>query len=230
MAEDMARSGGATLRGRVRIDAPASIGHRYMLQPVLEFRTMYPEVEIDLSFGDRPSILRADGFDILVRIGDPYPDLADARLLGQTRFVHVASPAYLERRGTPTSPQDLETHDCITYSTFEQPGGWSWSFERDGEAIRVRVPSPLSFNDGAAIGAAAAAGHGIARTLKMLVADQIADGRLKPVLEQWSVRPIPIRAFAAADRSKLPTIQAVLSLLQGIDWTGGSGAEITQQP
>lgn len=217
-AEDFAQSAARTPRGRVRIDAPASVGHRYLLPALPRFRAHYPDIAVDLSLGDRASIFRPDGFDVLVRVGEGYLGEADVRLLGHTRFVHVASRSYLERRGTPETPQDLEAHDCITYSSVEQPGGRTWSFQRDGVTHRVRASSKLSFNDGAAMATAAAAGLGIARTLELLVADEVADSRLVSVLDGWSDQAIPIYAFAAVDRSKMPAIAASLDFLESLDW------------
>ena len=224
-AEDMARGGGTAPRGRVRVDAPASVGHRYILPAIPAFRAAYPDVAIDLSLGDRGIVFRPDGFDVLVRVGETHPDHADVRLLGSTRMIMVAAPDYLARRGTPMSLDDIEGHDCIIYAAVDEPGGHRWSFTVDGTTRWLRPNAILSFNDGGAIAASAVAGLGLARTLEMLVVDELGDGRLVRLLDQ-DVDLMPISAFAPEDRCDIPAVAAMLDFLQGLDWTGGmAGAD-----
>ena len=219
MAEDMTRGSDAVLRGRVRIDVPASIGHRYVLPALPGFLARHPAIELDVILGDRASVFRPDGFDVLIRVGETAMRNADVRCLGQSRFVHVAAPSYLARRGIPETPGDIEDHDCILYSTLDQPGGRWWSFQRDGKVERIRPRSQLSLNDGNAIAAAAMAGLGIARTLEMLVSQEIADRRLSAVLNDWADESVPIYAVAAADRSRIPVVSATLAFLETMRWT-----------
>ena len=227
-AEDRMLVNPAAPRGRVRIDVPAAIGHAFVLPALPRFLKANPAVEMDLILGDRPSVFRPDGFDVLVRVGRTSPSsLADVHLLGSTRFVQVASPGYLARRGVPRSPRDLEQHDCILYSTIDQPGGSPWTFERDGKVDRFRPRSRLKLNDGAAISSASAAGLGIARTLANLVVDEIAAGMLVPVLEDWTAEPLPISAVVTPDRSRIPVVTAAVAFLQAIGWSGHRDAQST---
>lgn len=217
-AEDAGGNAGQP-RGSVRIDAPAAIGRHLLLPALPAFMTRYPEVQVEISLGDRASNFRLDGFDILLRAGAVQASSADCHLLGSTRFVHVASPDYLARRGEPVLPKDLESHDCILYTTIEQPGGRWWSFEQAGRFERIRPPATLSLNDGSAIADAAKAGLGIARTLALLVHRDIAEGRLVPVLESYCLAPIAIHAMSAQDRDMLPPVAAMLGFLADMNWS-----------
>ena len=223
-AEDAVRGHGGAPRGTVRIDAPPAIGHRFLLPAIPALHAAWPDILIDLSLGDRPAVLRPEGFDILVRVGSVRPEDADIRMLGRTPFVTVASPAYLARRGVPRSPDDIASHACIVYATVERPGGQRWDFVRDGIVRSLRPPTVARFNDGTAISGAAVAGLGIARTLEVLVADELADGRLVRLLEDWSVEPQMISAFAPLARSHIPAVAATLDYLETLPWTGASSA------
>lgn len=217
-AEDAARDGPVRARGRVRLDAPASVGLRFIVPAVPRFRATYPDVALDISLGDRGIVFRPDGFDVLLRIGEEHPANADVRVLGHTRFVHVAAPSYVARHGAPERPEDLEQHECITYSTAERVGGPRWNFGRGSKAYNVRPRSSISLNDGSAVAMLAVSGVGIARTLEMLVADEIEQGTLLPVLEDWAEDAVSICAFAANDRAAMSAVAAVLDFCETIGW------------
>jgi len=207
------------LHGRVRIDAPASVGHRFIVPALAVFRQAHPRIMLDLSLGDRGTTFRADGFDIVVRVGEGHADRAHVSVLGETRFVHVASPAYLARRGTPVTPADIVHHDGIVYASVDRPDGSRWRYWVDGAPQWLRPSAVLSFNDGAAIAAAAIAGLGIARTLEMLVLAEIDDGRLVRLYDDLVTEPQTISAVVPLDRHAIPAVAAVLDVLQSLRWT-----------
>lgn len=223
-AETNARSGEARPAGHVRIDAPASLGTLYIVPVLAGLRAAYPDIAIDLTLGDRGTVFRADGFDILVRVGEaPLSDRVSISV-GATRFVLVASPDYLSRRGCPDRLEALLDHDCILYSSTDAPGGNPWRFVEDGLPRMVRAPATLTFNDGRAISEAAIAGLGVAQTLEMLVREPIADGRLVPLLQHQCTATTPIVLTCLRDRYELPAVRAVMDhLAEAIDWgLGGS--------
>jgi DNA-binding transcriptional LysR family regulator len=212
-AEKRVGSGDGRPTGHVRLDAPASLGTLYLVPALKRLREAYPDIVIDLTLGDRGTQFRADGFDILLRVGElPRADSV-ASPLGETRFVLVAAPAYLERRGAPGSLPELLDHDCILYSTVEVPGGSPWRFERDGEPHRISPNAVLTFNDGRAITDAAIAGNGLAQNLEMLVQEPLADGRLVRVLESWCNATAPVVLLCPTDRHELPAVRAVMDFL-----------------
>lgn len=218
-AENSVKEGGGGLVGRVRVDAPASVGHDFIVPALAAFRHLYPDIVIDLSLGDRGTVFRADGFDILVRVGEaPFAGWM-TRILGTTRLLCVASPAYLAAHGTPQVPEDLNAHRCILYASVEAPGGNPWSFSRQGKPLRIRAPASFTFNDGSAIAEAARAGLGIAQNLEMLARKLITRGELLPVLERWTGPAMPVALMSAQDRYRLPHVRAVMDFLaEHIDW------------
>jgi len=222
-AEMSARTGEKRPAGRISIDAPASLGTLYIVPSLARLRASYPDIVVDLTLGDRGTVFRADGFDILVRVGEaPLSDRVSVTV-GATRFVLVASPDYLARRGCPHRLEAVLDHDCILYSSTDAPGGNPWRFIEDGVPRMVRAPATLTFNDGHAISDAAIAGLGIAQTLEMLVREPIADGRLVRLLEHQCTATTPIVLTCMRDRYELPAVRAVMDhLAREIDWGLGS--------
>lgn len=219
-AETMIRRSDAGPSGRVAIDAPGAIGLRYVVPAVPLLRAAHPGILLDLSVGDRSASVRPDSFDLMIRVGVLPAGRGEIVTLGQTRFVQVASPAYLDRRGTPQTPDDLHDHDCILYTTVERPVG-QWHFARGSERRSLRPGSVASFNHGDAIAAAATAGVGIAQTLEMIVASELASGQLRPVLTDWNSDPVDIQLFVPQDRRERPAVRAVAEFLRTrIDWRG----------
>lgn len=215
---------GSGPRGRVRVDVPASVGHAFVVPALAEFRRLHPDITLDLTLGDRGTFFRLDGFDIVMRAGEiPSSDWLTVPL-GQTRLVCVASPSYLEQHGVPLVPDDLNHHRCILYASVEMPGGNPWIFVDDDRKVRVRPPAAFSFNDGAAIMAAARAGLGIAQNLEMLARRDLEAGTLLPVLSDLAQSPLSVVLMGSKERLAMPHVRAVLSFLtERIDWALGPG-------
>lgn len=204
--------------GRVALDAPGAIGLRFVVPALPQLRALHPRIMLDLSVGDRNMMFRPEGFDMLIRVGVPAEGRGDIVNLGRTRFVQVASPDYLARRGEPATPDDLHDHDCVLYATVDRPVG-QWRFARGKERRSLRPASVATFNHGDAIAAAAVAGVGIAQTLEMLVVPELASGRLKPVLTEWNRESVDVQLFIPQDRTKRQAVRAVADFLQSrVDW------------
>lgn len=217
-AESALRPGGG-LAGRVRVDAPASIGHAFIMPALNDFHRLYPDIILDLSLGDRGTFFRVDGFDIVMRTGEAPLSGWLTIPLGETRLVCVASPDYAARHGLPEGLEDVERHRCILYASVEAPGGNPWTFVDQGRKIRVRPPAAFTFNDGAAIMAAARSGLGIAQNLEMLARRDVQAGALVPVLPGWTEASLSVVLMGAKDRLALPHVRAVLDFLaERIDW------------
>ncbi|RUY15342.1 LysR family transcriptional regulator, partial [Mesorhizobium sp. M7A.F.Ca.CA.001.13.2.1] len=160
--------------GELAITAPVVFGRLHVLPVVTGFLAAYPDVDIRLTLADRITQLVEDHFDLAIRIGR-LPDSSLVAIgVGAIRRVVCASPAYLAEHGTPTTPEDLETHDCITFEGLASAA--SWSFIKGKAEIPVRVRSRLQVNTAEAAIDAAIAGVGLTRVLSYQIEAALRSG------------------------------------------------------
>jgi DNA-binding transcriptional LysR family regulator len=131
------------------------------------------------------------------------------RICPDWRLVAVASPDYFLRRPVPKTPQDLVGHECICLRQATFGGLYAWEFEKKGRELRVRVDGQLTFNTTIPMVDAALAGYGIAYVPEDLVSQHLAEGRLKLVLDDWSL-PFPGYHLYYPSRRQLSPAMAVI--------------------
>jgi len=184
--------------GELIISAPVNLGRLHLIPILAEFLGVYPKIDIRLILIDRIVSLPEDHVDVALRVGV----LPDSRLIalrvGSVRRVTCASPAYLAARGTPSTPDDLDGHDCIIYEGILAPD--AWKFVRDKMEIAVSVQPRLIVSNVEAACDAARAGIGIARVFSHHVAASIEAGTLVTVLDDFETKPLPVSLLYAAGR------------------------------
>ena len=184
--------------GELIISAPVNLGRLHLIPILAEFLSVYPKIDIRLILIDRIVSLPEDHVDVALRVGV----LPDSRLIalrvGSVRRVTCASPAYLAARGTPSTPDDLDGHDCIIYEGILAPD--AWKFVRDKMEIAVSVQPRLIVSNVEAACDAARAGIGIARVFSHHVAASIEAGTLVTVLDDFETKPLPVSLLYAAGR------------------------------
>ncbi|MEO8485958.1 MAG: LysR family transcriptional regulator [Betaproteobacteria bacterium] len=211
-AEESASQGGVTPRGTLKLTAPITYATRVLAPLIARFAQRHAEVRIDIDLSDRAVDLVDEGFDLAVRIGAIRSQHLVARRIGATSLVCCASPAYLARRGAPRTPDDLASHACLTYEY--SPTRHQWRFVgRDGGERLVRVGGPMHSNNGRMLVALAAEGAGIACEPDFIVAPEIADGRLVPILPDWTLPSVPIHAAYPSRRHLSAKVRAFVDFL-----------------
>lgn len=179
-------------KGRLRINAPLSFGELHLTQAIASFQDTYPGITVDLDLNDRLVDIVDEGFDLAVRIGELQDSSLVATRLAPCRLVACASPSYLDMRGRPTSPKDLEEHNCLIYAYLAQQA--VWRFEQEKDTTTVGVSGDFRSTFGGAVYAAAIAGRGICLEPSFVVGEALRDGRLEAVLTDWSPRLLGIYA------------------------------------
>lgn len=195
-AEASVSVGGARATGHLRITAPAGFGRRHVAPLVPPFRDLHPDVRISLNLSDRVVDLAGEGFDCAVRVGDlPDSSLVSVRIADNRRLC-VATPAYLERHGTPRHPSELARHACLMLSSdASQTRGWAFRMPAPdaggapGEVVHVKPAGPLDCSDGQVLHDWCLGGWGIAWRSTWEVEAEIAAGRLVAVLEEFAAPP-----------------------------------------
>jgi DNA-binding transcriptional LysR family regulator len=192
-AEASVSAGGVKASGHLRITAPAGFGRRHVAPLVPRFRELHADVTISLNLSDRVVDVAGEGFDCAVRVGEmPDSSLVSVRMADNRRLC-VASPAYLQRHGTPKHPTDLAKFHCLTLSSdASQTRGWA--FQVDGEVIHLKPGGPLDCSDGQVLHDWCLDGYGIAWRSTWEVEAEIAAGRLVAVLSDFDAPPNGIYA------------------------------------
>ncbi|EJC64781.1 transcriptional regulator [Rhizobium leguminosarum bv. viciae WSM1455] len=180
---DQEAAGGA-VRGRLRINTTIPFGTMFVAPAIPEFIARNPDLIVDLSFTDGIVDLVAEKTDVAIRMGNLPDSGLIARKLGQSRRVVCASPDYLARMGSPETPADLAYHDCLTFN-FRRARP-SWPFRDRDRDIAQPVKGSIVVNNGETMKQMALAGAGVARVGLFHVADDIAAGRLIPLLEDFN--------------------------------------------
>ena len=180
-AEVAARDGAP--QGLIRIDAPTPFGRRHLAPVLADFLVAYPNVDVQLRLIDSFVDLHGEHLgevDLVLRIGP----LADTRLvatpLAPMVRIACASPAYLERHGTPLRPSELAGHDGLDWDVLAPP--YAWRFSESGKPVLCR-PARLRMraNNAEALLSGVLAGLGIAHLPTWLISDHLLRGELTPL-------------------------------------------------
>lgn len=194
-AEMSVASGSASASGHLHLKAPSTYGRLFVAPHIAEFQRQYPDLRITLDLSDRMADLKRERIDCAIRISEMEDSSMVAVRLAQIRRVVVAAPAYLERRGAPQTPADIEKHECLVLMGNSQSRGWG--FRADGQINYLKVRSALECNDGIVLRQWALQGLGLALRPLWEVKDDLAEGRLVKVLEDYSCIDDPVYAVVA---------------------------------
>ena len=201
-------------KGLVRLAAPLTFGELHLAPALADFLTAYPEIVLDVEFNDRFVDLLDGGFDLAVRIGQLPDSALIARKLGESHMLTCASPAYLERHGTPGHPSELTRHHCLWMHSVSTPGTW-W-YQEDGKQLLIDVTGPLRSNS------MTMACHGALRSLGIVFGPAfvlrpwIASGSLKPVLTAFESQSLDIHAVYLGGRRVSAKVRLLIDFL--ISW------------
>ncbi|HSX62737.1 MAG TPA: LysR family transcriptional regulator [Tahibacter sp.] len=202
---------GDEVDGLVRITAPADFGRNRLAGWLDDFAVRHPQVRFQITLDDAV----ADFFSAPVDLALRYGALGDSSLiaapLAQLVRVACAAPGYLQRRGTPRTPQDLGDHDALCYMR-QQRAVDRWSFTRGSDSVDVTVTPRWIFNDAEMVRRWAIRGRGIAYRIWADVAEDVAAGRLVRVLPDWLGEATPLSLVYTARRLS-PALRAVIDFL-----------------
>jgi DNA-binding transcriptional LysR family regulator len=202
------------VRGSLVISAPFTLGPPLLVPCLTKLVEKHPQLSVDLRLEDRLVDLVGEGVDVAVRGGAPPPDstaYVAHPIFSMTRIL-VASPRSLRRHGTPRSVAELARKPCLVQVT---PRGTvvRWELSRGAEEQTIEVRGALRTNTPSALRDFAVEGAGVAYVPDWLVATDIAEGRLKRVLPQWSSRSLYAWAVHRTELRGSPRLRALLEAL-----------------
>jgi len=168
------------LAGPLRLAAPLSFGISHLTPAIDVFMRQHPDLDIDIDFSDRKIDIVEGGYDLALRIGTLQDSGLQARKITPIKHVICASPSYLKRQGTPTTPKELATHKIVKYGNWPLAG--MPLLDSAGQQHLVNMDQ------------IALSGHGVVMLPTFIVWDALAKGDLVPILENYSL--VTMHAYA----------------------------------
>lgn len=212
-AEQELVSAAGAPRGKLRVSLPLVSA---LVLPVLaDFMREYPNVELDLDFTDRQVDVIEEGFDAVVRVGEPKDSRLSARTLGDFRRLLVGAPAYFAERGVPRRPEDLASHACLHYRYPSSGKIEHWPLRRapGAGAPELTLPTAMICNNIETRLCFALQGLGIAYLPDFAVREPLASGKLVSVLGDYIDAAGTFRILWPASRHPSPKLRAFIDFL-----------------
>jgi DNA-binding transcriptional LysR family regulator len=207
---------GAKPRGLLRIDVQGSLARRLILPRLPRFFAEYPGIELYMSEGDRFVDVVREGFDCVLRVGQPQVNDMVARRLALLPEVTVAAPAYIARSGRPERWDALDGHRMIGWRSSATGTVLPLEFMVEKERKTVTLPMTLSVNGAESYRAAARLGLGLIQVPRYALAEDFAQGMLVPVLEDTPPAPTPISLLYPQGRQLSPRVRAFIDWVEKI--------------
>jgi len=179
-------------KGLLRVNAPVSFGSIYLLDHLSEFLKRFPDITLEVEFNDRMIDVVAEGYDVVIRAGQIQDSNLVARKFTTSKSIVVASPAYFKNNGRPETVSELENHACLAYSLIPNPT--LWEFMKNGNRTVVKVTPRLVCNNAAVEVAMAVNGVGIGRIPLFCCEQEIAEGALEVILDDYEQPEIGVYA------------------------------------
>jgi len=198
--------------GVLRVDMPSGFGRLILMPALPEFTARYPDLEMEVGMSDRPVDLIRDGFDCVIRGGQPLDHSLVARPLARMRQVICASPDYLERQGVPRTLDDLAHHKVIEYFSMTSNKRYGLEFVIEGHEQELSLPKTLATNSADGYLAACCAGYGLVQTPYYHAAEPLRRGELIEVLGDCPQPTLPLTALYPSHRQMSRRVRVL------IDW------------
>ncbi len=204
-----------TPAGTLRLNSSVGAAQMIFAPVVLEYLRRYPDMKVDLVTEGRLIDIVAEGYDAGIRLAESVPrDMVAVPMGGEQRMVVVASPQYLQTHPAPQVPDDLMAHRCVRWRFSSGGTIYRWEFARHGETKTLDEPAPITLDEPLLMLEAARAGVGIAYVGMFHVADDLASGRLVPLLEEWSPSYPGICLYYPSRRNVPAGLRAFIDLVR----------------
>lgn len=210
--EQQVSSAIAAPKGLLRVNATLGFGRSHIAPLISDFARLQPEVQVQLQLTVNPPPLSDDVFDVCIRFGEPPDARVIARRIAANRRLICAAPSYLEKYGTPRTPNELATHNCIGIRQGDEAYGiWHLTAGQKTETVKVR--GNLSTNDGEIAVNWALAGHGLLMRAEWDVAKYLRSSRLQQVLEGYQTPNADIYAVFPQRHQTAARVRAFVDFL-----------------
>jgi len=212
-AEAEVRAGENAIEGQLQISMPSDLGRHVVLPWLNTFQARHPGVTLRLQLTDRLADIYREPVDIALRFGKPpASSMVALPLLESNRRVLCASPDYLARYGTPASPHDLTTHNCLCFMLDETVND-RWRFRKGDEEIEVTVRGDRVADDSEIVRRWALEGLGLCYRSRIDVQADLTRGALRIVCADWEGNNQPLYMVLANRRQVSPAVRVLRAFL-----------------
>ena len=203
-----------SLQGNLLISVPRDFGLLYISPNLPKFIELHPNLHVEIEFEDKRVDLVAEGYDLALRIGYMQDSSLVARKISSSPMHFVASPSYLEARGIPLTPDDLEYHQGLLYkSSLNQV---HWQSTKANQIQRYKIQSKVVSNNGMALLEMTKTGLGISNSPSFFVKDALASGELVEILSEYKQKPLDIYVVYPNRRHLPAKVRAFIEFLASL--------------
>jgi len=203
-------------RGLLRVDAHGLLTRTFLLPRLREFMERYPLLDLQIGQGDRLVDLVREGVDCVIRAGTAVESGLIMRRLATMTEITCASPAYLEKHGTPQSPDALDGHLAVGFLSSRTGEAMPLEFHVDGAVRQASLPGRLTVNNSDTMADLARRGFGLIQAPRYRFRQDLADGALVEVLKDFPPPPTPLAAFYPQNRQLSPRLRVFLDWIATI--------------
>lgn len=212
-ADNAARGAASGLTGNLRVCAPITFGRLHIVPHLGPFLDQNPELNIDLMLDDRNVNLVEEGVDIALRMGTLNDSSLTARKIAECRRVVLATPEYFEKHGEPTCPANLNQHQAVIYTLG---GGGHWQFRMASDEQSVALNGRIRINAAEGLREAVFAHQGLTMASEWMFAPELATGKVKAVMKDWSLPNLDLWAVFPTGRMVSAKARAFVEYVQGV--------------
>jgi len=210
-----ARGSAHGLSGKLRVSTSVCFGRLHVIPNLSSFLAENPDLDIEFVLDDRHLDLVNEGIDVSLRMGAMPDSNMTARRIAEGRRIVVATPAYLQRHGTPTSPSDLVSHQAVIYT----PGGggepWtSWTFRKATAEVSVVLRGRVKMTAAEGLREAVNSNMGLAVSSEWNFSPELRSGKVVEVLQDWALPLTNLSAVYPTGRLASTKARAFVSFVE----------------
>jgi DNA-binding transcriptional LysR family regulator len=208
-----ARGSASGLAGKLRVSTSVCFGRLHVIPNLSAFLAEHPDLDIELVLDDRHLDLVNEGIDVALRMGAMPDSNMTARRIAEGRRIVVASPAYLQRHGTPTSPGELISHQSVIYTRGSEP--WkSWTFRKATAEVSVVLQGRLTVTAAEGVREAVNCDMALAVSSEWNFLPELRSGKVVAILEDWALPPTNLSAVYPTGRLASTRARAFVSFVE----------------
>ncbi|MES2103192.1 MAG: LysR family transcriptional regulator [Pseudomonadota bacterium] len=198
--------------GKLRIDMHGTLGMHFVMPVLPQFCERYPNIELEIGMGDRLIDLVRESVDCVLRVGELRDSSMVARRVATLEQATCASPAYLEKYGTPMSVDELEQHRGVNFFSPQTGKPFPFDFMEGGKPRSCAIKGTVSVNNADAYVACCANGFGLIQVPRYHVEQALQQGRLREILAEFRPAPMPVAVLYPHHRQLSPRVRVF------VDW------------